>query len=297
MFGLGYFKGLPTEYVIKYAGGRALAQGPGLSFWYVRYKTSIAVVPTASTDSDFVFNELTSNFQEVTIQGQFTYRLQNPRQAAELLNFTVDPRFRTYVSNQPERIPQRISNVIQTETREEVRKRTLEQALNDTPQIARDVLERIRKEDLAGAMGAELLNLHFLSLRPVPEVAKALEADYQQEVLRRADEAIFARRAAAVEKERKIKENELNTDIALEQQREVLIAQQGANAQQEAEYRGKALEVEAQYRAKAMAMEAAAYADLDGGKIMSLAVREIGARSDSIVAALAALAQARPKKG
>lgn len=131
----------------------------------------------------------------------------------------------------------------------------------------------------------------------MPEVAKALEADYQQEVLRRADEAIFARRAAAVEKERKIKENELNTDIALEQQRELLIAKQGTNAQQEAEYRGKALEVEAQYRAKAMEMEAAAYQGLDASKIMSLAVREIGAKADSIVAGLAALLQALPKKG
>lgn len=294
---MGYFKGLPTEYVIKYAGGRALAQGPGLSFWYVRYRTSIAVVPTASIDSDFVFNEVTSNYQEVTIQGQFTYRVNNPRQAADLLDFTIDPHYRKHLSDQPERVPQRISNVIQMETRDEVRKRTLEQVLSDAPRIARDVLARIRENDLVGQMGAELLNLYFLSLRPVPEVAKALEADYQQEVMRRADEAIFARRAAAVEKERKIKENQLNTDIALEQQRELLIAKQGANAQQEAEYRAKALETEAQSRAKAMEMEAAAYQGLDAHKIMSLAVREIGAKADAIVAALAALLQAMPKKG
>lgn len=291
MFGIGYFKGLPTEYVIRYSGGREVAQGAGLSFWYVAYKTSIALLPRASSDADFVFNELTANYQSVTIQGQFTYRIGDPKQAAELVDFGINPRTRRYVTDQPDRLPRQISNLIQTETRDEVRKRTLEAVLNEAPAIATGVLARIQEKGLAGVVGAELLHLHFLSVKPEPEVARALEADYQQEVLRRADEAMYARRAAAVEKERKIKENELSTDIALEEQRERLVAKQGLNALQEAEHRGKALELEAEYRARAAALELSAFEQVEPAKILSLTVRELGSKLDGLLSLLA-----RPKQ-
>ena len=97
-------------------------------------------------------------------------------------------------------------------------------------------------------LGAELLNVYFTSAKPTPEVAKALEADYRETLLRKADIAVYARRAAAVEEERKIKENELNTDIALEEQRQRLIDLQAENSLREAQARGKALEEEAGYR-------------------------------------------------
>jgi hypothetical protein len=128
-------------------------------------------------------------------------------------------------------------------------------------------------------------------------VAKALEAEYRESLLRRADEAIYARRADTVEKERKIKENELNTEIALEQQRERLIDLQGENTQREADYRGRALEREAQSRARAIELEAAARAKameletevssgVDASKILALALRELSSSADKLLAAL-----------
>ena len=50
-------------------------------------------------------------------------------------------------------------------------------------------------------------------------MAKALQADAREQLLRKADEAVFVRRNAALELERKIKENELNTEIAVEQKK------------------------------------------------------------------------------
>ncbi|MGH7990027.1 MAG: SPFH domain-containing protein, partial [Limisphaerales bacterium] len=49
-----------------------------------------------------------------------------------------------------------------------------------------------------------------------PETARALEAETREQLLKKADEATYARRNSAVEQERKIKENELNTEIAVE---------------------------------------------------------------------------------
>jgi len=282
MLDIGYFKAQPTEFVMKYVGGRVKKAGTGLSFYYLRHNTQIVTVPTSSTDSHFVFNEMTSNFQQVTIQGQCTYRVHDPRRAAELLNFTLDTRTRKHISEDPEHLPQRVTNVIQMETRSEIQQRSLEETIGQSEAIAAKILTRIREEALLEPMGIELLSVYFLTAKPTPEVGKALEASYRETLLRRADEAIYARRAAAVEEERKIKENELSTDITLELQRQQLIDLQGDNARQEAEYRGKALELEAAYQARAKELELAVYRTLDPRSIMALAMQEFGQNAGRI---------------
>jgi hypothetical protein len=277
-----FYKGQPTEYVIRYSGGKVRGEGAGRSFWYFIPITSIVSVPTNSVDVGFVFNEQTSNFQSVTIQGQFTYRIKEPRKTAELLNFTIHPMTRAYVSEDPDKLAQRITNIIQMETRREVLTRSLEENLRESEAIARTVLTRVREGELLEPVGVELLSVYFVAARPTPEVAKALEAEYRERLLRNADEAIYARRAAAVEEERKIKENELTTDIALEEQKQQFIALQGENARQEAEFRGRAAETEAEFRTRALTMELEAYKTLDPRSVLALAMREMGQNAGNI---------------
>ena len=290
---LNYFKGQPTEYVIKYSAGRIVREGPGLAFYYLPYKTQVVAVPTSSQDAGFVFNERSKNFQDVTIQGQFTYRIADPKRIAQLLNFGIHPRTRKYLSDDPERVALRIRNIVQTETRTEAQQRTLEQVLADSDAIADTVLNRIAKEKMLDSMGVELVSVNILNVSPTPEVAKALEAEYREGLLRKADEAIYARRAAAVEEERTIKEKELNTEITLEQQRGQLINLEGENARQEAENRGKALEQETEYkaraleregasRAKSLEMELAPYRTMDPRTLLALGLQEIGRNAERI---------------
>ncbi|MCL2778241.1 MAG: hypothetical protein FWD73_09570 [Polyangiaceae bacterium] len=52
-------------------------------------------------------------------------------------------------------------------------------------------------------------------IRPKSEMEKAMEAPIRECIQQEADEAAFARRALAVEKERAIKENELKNQIEL----------------------------------------------------------------------------------
>ncbi len=283
MFNIGYFKGEPTDYVIKFVSGRVQREGPSLAFFYFKHNTQIVTVPTSGIDANFVFNEVTNNFQTVTLQGQLTYRIHDPKTAAALLNFAVDPIKRNYVSNDPEKLPTRISNVVQIETRSEIQKRSLEETLRDSQAIAAEVLRRLRDgSPVLQAMGVELLSVYFLSARPTPEVAKALEADYRETLLRKADEATYARRAAAVDEERKIKEKELSSDKALEEQRSALIDLQGENARKEAENRGKALELEAQFKAKAAEAEMGAYRNVDPRLLLAFAMKELGQNAGQI---------------
>lgn len=256
---------------MKVAGGRVVKQGAGISFYYLKATTSIILVPLAVVDANFVFNELTHTFQTVTIQGQLTYRITDPAKAAQLLNFTIDPKRRNYLSQDPDKLSQRIVNAVQTETRAEVQTRSLEDVLRESQNLAAQVLLRVKTAGTLAEMGIEVHSLHFLNVSPTKEVARALEAEYRESLLRRADEATYARRVAAVEEERKIKERELETDIAMSEQRARLVELESANLIKEAETRAEALQ-----------RELAAYGDVDPARMLAIALRTMGERADKI---------------
>jgi regulator of protease activity HflC (stomatin/prohibitin superfamily) len=276
MLGIGFFKGQPTDYILRYVSGTVRREGMGLAFYYWRYNTQIVAVPTTAMDTNFVFNEITSNFQQVTFQGQLTYRIREPKQAAELLNFRIDPVTYTYATEDLKALAQKITNIVRIEARSEVEKRTLAEVLRDSRAIAKDVEQRVREAALLTPLGVELLGVFLLSARPTPEVAKALEAEYRESLLRQADEATYARRGAAVDEERKIKQKELESDKALEEQRQALIDLQGANALKEAENRGVALEKEAHYRARGAQMELTVLSAIDPRSLLAIALRDLG---------------------
>jgi regulator of protease activity HflC (stomatin/prohibitin superfamily) len=282
MLGIAFFKGQPTDYVIEYVGGRVVRQGMGQSFYYWALNTQVAVIPTSTRDASFVFNELTNNFQSVTLQGQFTYRIADPVQAAGQLNFAWDTRRQSYLAKDPDSLPARIANIVQMETRREIQRRTLEETLRQSQEIAAVTLGRIRTDALLAPLGVEVTALYFLSAKPTPEVAKALEAQYRETLLRQADQAIYARRGAAVAEERKIKENERATEIALEEQRRSLIALEGDNARLEAENKGQALETLAEFEARATERRLAVYKNMDPRSVLALALKEMGENTQKI---------------
>ena len=112
-----YFKGQPTDYIVRYSSGHASNEGLGRAFYYWRFNTQVVAVPTQSQDASFIFNELTSDFQEVTLQGQVTFRIQEPTLAAKLLNFSIDPVTYAYLSEDHEKIGRRVANLTQIATR------------------------------------------------------------------------------------------------------------------------------------------------------------------------------------
>lgn len=273
---IGFFKAEPTEYAIQFVGGKVRKQGLGISFTYLRLKTEIVLVPTNAIDSHFVFNELTNNFQEVTIQGQFTYVIKQPLTAANSLNLTIDPRSRRPKSNDLETLPQRIANVIQLAAREELKQRSLVDAISQSSTLSEAVFEKVTQSPVLKDYGVQIQGIHFLSLKPIPEVSKALEATYREALLRDADKAIYERREAAVQQEQRVNERQLEADISLERQREQLLELSGANALKEAETRGKALEEEMSYRLRTLKAELETYQTLAPAELLAVAMKGIG---------------------
>lgn len=244
MFQIAYFKSEPTEYILAYSNGRIFRQGAGRAFWYWRPSTSIALVPISTIDALFMLNETTGNFQAVTLQGQITYRIIEPRTTAQLLDFTIDPRTRQHRSDDPAKLSQRIMNVVQAHTRNTLQLQTLEQALRGAETLASTVLARIQEEQVLATMGVECISLFFTAIKATPEMARALEAEYREALQQRADQATYARRADAVEQERKIKQNELSTAVDLEQRRQELVDLQGDNTRKQAAFTADATRIE-----------------------------------------------------
>src|SRR5678815_1596305 len=112
MFGIKFIKVQPTTYLLEYRGGKILREGLGLSFFYYAPTTSLVAVPVASTDVPFIFQETTADFQTVTIQGQVTYRVADPKRLAALLNYTLASNGESHVSDDPEKLPERVVHVV-----------------------------------------------------------------------------------------------------------------------------------------------------------------------------------------
>jgi hypothetical protein len=229
MFGYRFITTQPTQYVIQYKDGKPRRQGAGLAFWYFAPTSAIVVVPTASVNEPFIFQEVTADFQDVTIQGQITYRIAEPGRTATLLNFTVAPNG-AYRSKDPEKVSQRLIDQVQVAMRAELQKLSLKEALASGQALVTRVADAVRSQAVLEALGLELLGLSILAIKPKPETARALEAEAREALLRQADEATYLRRNAAVEQERAIKENELATEVAVENKK-----RQVREAQMEAE--------------------------------------------------------------
>ena len=215
MFGIRYAKVSPTTYLIQYRNGQPIREGTGLAFFYFSPSASLVSVPLGSVDVPFMFNEVSSDFQEVTVQGQVTYRVADPKLLASLMNFTLKPNGE-YVSEDPTRLPQRVVNAVQVQLRSVLSGRSLHELLRGWEQMVQSVRDGLRRPDGLASLGLELVNLAVLAVRPNPETARALESTVREQILKQADDAMYLRRNSAIEQERAVKENELNTEIAIE---------------------------------------------------------------------------------
>lgn len=229
MLGIRYIKVEPTDFVIQFKRGIVVREGVGLSFMYFAPTTSLVRIPVGSVDVPFIFHEVTADFQTVSIQGQLTYRVAEPLKLSQLMNFTLASNGRDYASDDPSKLPQRLVNHTQVLTRASLKSLRLKQALGQSDALVATLREGLQAAESISSLGIDILGLSILAIKPTPETSRALEAEAREQVLREADEAIYIRRNAAVDQERGIKENELNTEIAVEnKKRQIKEAQMDA---------------------------------------------------------------------
>lgn len=218
MLGIKYIKFDSMTYVVHYKNGKVKKEGRGLSFYYYDPSSSIAAIPLGSNDVQFIFNDLTSDFQTISIQGQVTYRIENPKKLAESLDYTVDKKG-NYKKDDHEKLNQRLINEAQTATSSLIQSLELKTTLRSAKKIEEQILNGLNNSQAVQLLGIEPISVNVIAVKPDPKTEKALEAATREALQKEADSAIYERRNFGVEQERMIKESELNTDIAVEEKK------------------------------------------------------------------------------
>lgn len=216
MFGINHIKFDSMTHVFYYKKGSLQKEGRGLSFFYFAPNSSIVAIPMGSNDLPFIFKESTNDYQSVMIQGQISYKIANPKMLADILDFTVTDSG-TYKKNDIEKLNQRIINEAQTSTSSFIHNIGLKEAIRSGKEIENRILEGLKSSEAISMLGIEILGANVLAVQASPEMTKALETETRERLQQEADQAIYERRNFAVEQERKIKESELNTEIAVEE--------------------------------------------------------------------------------
>lgn len=245
MFGIKFIKFDSMTYVVKFKNGQVAKEGRGLSFFYYAPSTSISAVPIGSNNLPFIFNETTKDYQTVSIQGQITYKIGNPRQLADVLDYTVNANG-AYKKDDTEKLNQTIVNESQTATSSFIHQLGLKEAIRSAKTVESKITEGLTSSQAIKLLGIEVLSINILAIKATPEMERALETETRESLQQEADQAIYQRRIFAVNQERKIKESELNTEIAVEEKRKQIAEKQAESEIQKAENDRKLREMKVQ---------------------------------------------------
>jgi regulator of protease activity HflC (stomatin/prohibitin superfamily) len=221
MFGLKYIKADPSTHLMLFKKGNVIQEGVGVSFFYYAPSSSLVAIPSNSKELPFVFRLQTADFQELSLQGQITYRIEKPREAAKMLNFTIEPKGQ-YVSDDPKKLDERVQRAVQVLLRNHIESMTLKNALTCARQLTLDLKQGLASIDAITSLGVRITDVSLTAIKPTPETGKALEAEIRESLLKEADSAIYARRLASIEQEKSVKESELETEKAIQKKQQDL---------------------------------------------------------------------------
>lgn len=266
-----YFKSTPTQYCRISVGGKVKKEGKGASGFVMPFRTNIELLDTGIIEESFSFVEVTNDKQQVTIQGSFSYQVNEPEVVLEQHNLAVDPVSKAYIADEQPEIGEQLIHVIKGQAREIVQGEELENVLVMGEKLSNDVSTAVTGSKASKDLGLVVKSLYVTSITAEPAIAKALGAQYREQLLTTAQQAEYTRRAKAVKNEKEIEENEMKNKIDLEKQREELIGLQAKNAK-----------AEGTYRAEVLGMELDTYKGMDAETLKAHALLKIGEQANRI---------------
>lgn len=282
MLGFQYLKTKPTDYVLVYRGGRQKRHGLGLSGFVFEPFTTALAVPTDTRDELFAVEAATSDYQTITIQGLITFRIADAAAAALRQDFSIDLKTGRHAGEPMAQIVERIKAITQTACRDALGRSSLDAALNQSETLSQVIHATIGGDTHLGQGGVAVERVLVLSIKPAPDVRKALETPLREQLLRQADSATFDRRRSAEREEHDLKlradENqralaatELANQQALEGERKRLALERAAT-----------LETEAHAEAVALRERLAPWSEIPANRIAVLALKEWANRDNAL---------------
>lgn len=258
---LRHLRSEPSRQILQYRRGRLAKNGRGLAFWFHPLSTSVAEVPMDDRELPFIFHGRSRDFQDVVVQGVVSYRVSDAMKIADRVDFTIDLSTGRHLNEPLEKIASLLTELSQQFAMAYLVRASLREALEGGIEAVRDAVEAgLRGDSGLSGMGLEIVSVRVGSVKPEAEVERALQARVRESIQQESDEAVFQRRAMAVEKERAIQENELQNQIELAKREQTLIAQRGENERRRASDEGDAKRIAAASAAERSEIESAAKA-------------------------------------
>jgi regulator of protease activity HflC (stomatin/prohibitin superfamily) len=253
----------PSTWVLHWRRGRLVRSGRGLSFWFRPRVSGLAEVPLDDREQAFLFTGRTEDFQEANVQGAVTYRVKEPELLAQRLDFSIHVDRGNWLAEPLEQLATIVTQLAQQAATAYLAGQPLRTVLQEGVQALRQRIESFLRDggELAG-MGIELVSVRLARIAPTSELEKALQAPAREQLQQAADEAMFARRALAVEKERAIAENELQNKIELARRLQNLIQQEGQNQRRRSEEAAAGQRIDSESAAAVRRIEAAVEAEV-----------------------------------
>lgn len=291
---LSHLRTQPTSHVLRYRKGRLAGSSAGAAFWFRRLTTAVAEVPVDDREQTFVFTGRTADFQDVSVQGTITYRVADPEMAAARIDFGIDLTAGTYLEQPLERIAGMVTQAAQQIALDWIAHRNLDAVLREAIQGLRPlVAEGLATDTVLADSGLQVTTVRLSRIAPTPELEQALQAPTREGVQQAADEAVFRRRALAVEKERAIAENELANQIELARREEELIARRTANEQKNAESSAAVSRIQSGAAADGIRLVEGARTEAEGARVdlhrdlpvsvsLGMAARELATKLERI---------------
>lgn len=300
-----HLRGSGTMHVEQVRGGKTVRAGAGASFWFRPLSAVLNEVPVDDRELPLLFHARTRDFQDVTVQATITYRLTDPSTAAGRIDFSIDPESGVWRSTPLDQVAGLLTESAQQYAVDLLATADLTAVMTGGVGPVRTVIaEGLRGDERLAETGIAVVGVRVFAIRPEPEVEKALRTPTREQVQQDADKATFERRAVAVERERAIGENELQTKIELARREEQLVSQRGANARRQAQEAAAAGDIAAEAEARrtvtlaearaedtrlagaaagdAEAARIAAYRDTPEAVLLALAVKELAANLPQI---------------
>ncbi|BAU92934.1 band 7 protein [Methylorubrum populi] len=283
-----------SHYVVRFRNGRPRQSGRGLVFWFRPETASISELPMDDREMTLFVRGRSADFQAVAVQGSIGWHVADPERLAARVDFSLDLRTGRLQGEPIERIEARIAGLANQTVLQFLGGAPVRALLDAGPETLRaQVQAALRTEPSLAEIGVAVVSVRLTNLAPSSELERALQTPTYEALQQKADEATFARRAVAVEKERAIAENELATRTELARREALLIAEEAQNARNRAQARAEAEGIEAGAEAERIRVvegarteteraRVAIYRDVAPGTLLGLAAQSLAGKLDTI---------------
>ncbi len=289
-----HFKSEASNYVMRYRGGRMVRSGRGLSFWFMPRHASIIEMPLVDRQATLFLKGNSQDFQDAAVQGTALWNIVDPEKLADRIDFSLNLATGGYYTDPIAKIEARLITLAEQTAMQYFAELPIRALLDGGVGPLRERLgSTLIGTSTLDDIGIAVVDLSLGKLAPSSELERALQTPTFESLQQKADEAMFERRALAVDKERAIAENELANKTELARRESELIAKESENTRARATAKAEAGRIESAAdadriqtvegaRNEAERERAAIYRDMPSDVLMGLAAREFAKKLQKI---------------